>query len=236
MKAIVLGYGKSGKSASDLLLKKGYEVIAVDKKKVFDDTSDRFLSVFQEDEIKDISRDVDFIVLSSGIKCSHRICKLAKKKKIPIISEIDLAFRYIKNRCVGITGTNGKTFVVSLIEFVLNKNNIKAKAVGNIGKSLSSYALEFFDENDILIMELSSFQLDFLKSKILDIALIINICEDHIDWHGSMENYIKAKFNISKCLKNKKNKNCFFYISKEIKEKKIFLRSLKEKKFKFLIM
>ena len=87
-----------------------------------------------------------------------------------------------------------------LVEFVLNDNNIKAKACGNIGKSLSSLAF-LEDEEAVLVIELSSFQLESLNKKVLDYAVILNITADHLLWHGSFDKYIKAKLNILRLLK-----------------------------------
>lgn len=218
MKAIVLGYGVSGKGAVQLLLSKGYEVICVDKdKSKFDDTNITFLEENDQIEFKD----VEFLVISSGIQDDHPLCQKAKQSGVQIITEANLAFSYLKNRSVGITGSNGKTTVTKLIEFVLNENKIKARAVGNVGFSLCSYLLEAKDD-EILIIEFSSFQLNTLvvnrsqeiyQTKLLDYALLLNITPDHINYHGSFANYANAKLKIQEALKEDGK----FFISDEIK-------------------
>ncbi|KPK33021.1 MAG: hypothetical protein AMS24_02430 [Chlamydiae bacterium SM23_39] len=216
MKSLILGFGTSGWSAALFLLKKGYEVWVIDKDKK-KDKKNFFLKkiiFLNEDEEIDFSQ-FKFLVISSGISKKHPIVIKAKREKVLVLDEVELAFLYIrKNICIGITGSNGKTTVTSLIEFVLNQNNIKAVALGNIGKSVTSYLLEK-NKKEVLIIELSSFQLSKIRKKILDIAVILNISEDHIDWHGSLKEYVESKFNIQNCLK--KNKKLF--ISHDIKKR-----------------
>jgi UDP-N-acetylmuramoylalanine--D-glutamate ligase len=206
-KVIILGFGVSGRAASLFLLKRGYEVFVVDRnvKKI---NKEEFLKknihFFDEDEKFDFSK-FSFLVLSSGIKNSHPIVEEAKKKGLLVLGEMDIGFLSLKGvkKCIGITGTNGKTTVVSLIEFVLNENGIKAVSVGNIGKSLCEYVLEE-KEGEVLIVEVSSFQLSALNLKVFDMAVILNITLDHLDWHLSFEDYVKSKLNIQNCLKGKK--------------------------------
>lgn len=209
MKAIVIGYSVSGKTAALFLLKQGFEVIVLDRDKTkFSD--EKNIAFFSDDVALDF-KDVDMLVLSSGIKPTHPACTAARKNKVKIISEADLAFKYLKNKAIGITGTNGKTTVVSIIERVLNQNNIKAKALGNIGKSLTSYLLEK-NEDEVLVVELSSFQLKNLKAKAFDAAVITNITPDHLDWHLTFDDYMQSKLNMQNCLKKGKK----LFVSKEL--------------------
>ncbi len=224
MKAIVIGYSVSGKSAAKLLLKKGYAVIVLDR-----DTAkfseEKNIAFFSDEKIPDF-QDVEMVVLSSGIKPNHPVCLAAKKNKVKIISEAELAFKYLKNKAIGITGSNGKTTIVSLLEKVLNENNMKAKALGNIGKSLTSY-VEEENEDEILVVELSSFQLKAFKKKVFDAAVITNITPDHLDWHVTFDDYMKAKINMQNCLKKDKK----LFVSKELAEE--FGKYLKVKYFIF---
>lgn len=233
MKAIVLGFGKSGKTAAELLLMKGYDVSVIDRDaKTFENCSfkTKKLSFFLENDFIDLSvKDktgmfdytfIEFLVLSSGINGEHKVCAIAKENNIPVISEADLAFRYLKNKAVAVTGTNGKTTTTMLVEFILCQNNIKAVSLGNIGTSLSSYVLDQMkkkaeDQDEILVVELSSFQIENMKGKYFAAAAVINITPDHLIWHGSYENYIRAKLKVKDCLIKSKNN---FFISKQIKE------------------
>lgn len=208
MKAIVLGYSLSGKSAALFLKKQGYDVIALDRdEKKFDDEKILFLSDKSPLDFKGVK----MVVYSSGIKPNHDVCLQAKKNKVLVLSEAELAFKFLKNKSIGVTGTNGKTTVVSLIELVLNQNGIKARAVGNIGKSLTSVLLEE-DSKDVLVVELSSFQLKSFQKKVFDAAVITNITPDHLDWHDTFDDYMQSKLRMQNCVK--KNKKLF--VSKEL--------------------
>ena len=156
--ALVLGYGVSGKAAAEYLCFKGYQVIAVDKQKqknaneskakegnqnsnlsfVLDDQK----SLNENLDFKNIKRKISLLVVSPGIASDHPLILKAQKQNIEVIGEAELALRFLKNPAIAVTGTNGKTTVASLIAFVLNYAGKKAVAVGNIGKSLSSFLLE----------------------------------------------------------------------------------------------
>ncbi len=203
---LILGFGKSGKAAGYFLLKNNEKVIAFDDRYIKDE------KIYVYQNYKDINfENVKTLVISPGISNKHIIARLAIENNIEIISEIELGFRYLKNKCIGITGTNGKTTLVSMISHILNDNNIKAKALGNIGNSLTEYLMNF-DENDVLVLELSSFQLEHVMTKVLDIACIINITPDHLDRYDNFLSYVKAKINILNILKNENN----FFASRDI--------------------
>ena len=143
---------------------------------------------------------VSQVILSPGIPASHPIVQSAQAREIEVIGEIELAFRHIGNRCVGVTGTNGKTTTVLLATHLLNRAGKKARALGNVGVGLSSYLLNP-DPEEILVVELSSFQLETVRARCLDLALILNITPNHLDRHASMEEYAAAKISIQNCLK-----------------------------------
>ena len=126
MKALVVGLGISGRGAAKLLLKQGYTVCAVDRN-------------FQEMEgitlyPEDAEIEADLVVLSSGIPRSH------PQAKGVVMGEAELGIRSLKNRMVGITGTNGKTTTTLLIAHVLNAVGMRARPLGNVGKSVAEYA------------------------------------------------------------------------------------------------
>lgn len=122
---------------------------------------------------------------------------------IEIIGEAELACRHITSPCIGVTGTNGKTTVTLLITYVLNQNGIAAEAVGNIGVPLTSLIMRPTEAmgRTLLVMELSSYQLETIKSKVLDAALLLNITPDHLERHLNMESYAAAKARIFDCVK-----------------------------------
>ncbi|MBX7067292.1 MAG: UDP-N-acetylmuramoyl-L-alanine--D-glutamate ligase [Parachlamydiales bacterium] len=191
MKILVIGYGVSGKAAANFLRKKGHEVIAVDKKGgegVLPDSADLSLDGFGQ------------VILSPGVPQTHPLVIKAKAMGIEVIGEIELGCRHLKNRCFGITGSNGKTTTVTLTAHILNCAGKKARALGNVGDSVCSYLLNA-DPNEILILELSSFQLETLEAKILEAAIVLNITPNHLDRHRDMQEYVEAKARIQNCTK-----------------------------------
>lgn len=191
MKILIIGYGVSGKAAEAFLQSLGHDVTAVDQRggKVPLDSSHFPLAGF------------DQIILSPGVPQSHPLVKKGRSLGIEVIGEIELGFRFLKNRAFGVTGSNGKTTTVTLIAHLLNHAGIKARALGNVGDSLCSYLLNP-DPREILIIELSSFQLETLKERQLEAAIILNITPNHLDRHKNMEEYVEAKAGIQDCIKN----------------------------------
>lgn len=176
-RALVIGYGISGKGAEKLLQYLGYQVEIANQ--VVDKPKGRF----------------DLAVLSPGISSKHSLPVAMRKRGVPVIGEAELAFRYLRGTCIGITGTNGKTTLTLLLAHIL-----KGKALGNVGESLAAYVINQKQE-DILIIELSSYQLETLKTRALDIAVITNITPDHLDRYSSFKEYENTKWHIVNCLK-----------------------------------
>ena len=201
-KIAVLGLGISGKAAASFLLRQGYAVIGLDKKGSA--LSDASLLQSQGLEIAPDAEEylagVSQVVLSPGIPWSHPVVKKANELGIEVVGEVEMAFRFITNRCIGITGSNGKTTTTLLVSHVLNHVGLSARALGNVGVGLSSYLLDP-NPKEILVIELSSFQLEALKARSLDFALILNITENHLDRYASMQEYALAKIGIQHCLK-----------------------------------
>lgn len=179
MKALVIGFGVSGKSAKAFLEKRGYEV------EVYDDA-------LAPKEIEDLSV-YSLVVLSPGISKEHPLCKMAKN----VTSEMELGLGEVDQPCIGITGTNGKSTVVQLVTHVLSKCGKKALAVGNVGVPITS----ILPGDEILVIELSSYQLEDLSIRALDVAACLNITEDHLDRYPSMKEYQNAKAQIQHCVK-----------------------------------
>ncbi len=193
MKYLVFGLGISGKAAAEYLLSKNESVIGVDRKvkKV------PGLKIYDED----VSLEgIDCLIVSPGIPPSHPLVREAGIRKIEVISEAAFALKQIQNRCIGITGSNGKTTTTLLINHVLNLSGIPARAVGNVGVGLSTVLMDG-NPDEILVIELSSFQLELLNIPCLDFALLLNISENHLDRYFSMQEYVRAKVSIQNCLK-----------------------------------
>ncbi len=195
MNALVIGLGVSGKAAALLLKAKGFSVTAVDAKPKEIDG----ICVLSETAIESLDS-FDWIVISPGIPQNHPLYLAAKQKNKKIVGEAQLAFLYLDQKAVGITGTNGKTTVTLMVEHVLQKSGRKAKAVGNVGLALCDYAMSP-DREEILVVELSSFQLETLEGPFFDAAVVLNITPDHLDRYDSMKEYGEAKLRISGCRK-----------------------------------
>jgi UDP-N-acetylmuramoylalanine--D-glutamate ligase len=188
---LILGLGISGRGAANFLLKKGVKLLGVDKKKI---EGLGFPAQLESDPIDFAT--IEKIILSPGIPLSHSIVVEANRRGIPVIGEVELAFESMDNRAVGITGTNGKTTVTLLVAHILKNAGIKARALGNVGEPLTS-----FQPSEVIVAELSSYQLESMKSKKLDAGLILNITPDHLDRYASMDDYALAKFKMANCLK-----------------------------------
>lgn len=194
-KVLVYGLGLTGISAVKTLAKMGYEVYTYDKnKKTVKDLEGYSYSPISDFKIDEIA--YDFVVKSPGIPpCDELIGRLSKKYEI--ISDIELSFRLFPDaKIIGITGTNGKTSTTSILTHILNESGLKAIAVGNIGEGILWQMVE--NPGAVFVCELSSFQLHDVKTYKPHIACLTNISEDHIDWHGSFDDYIKSKLNIRK--------------------------------------
>ncbi len=139
----------------------------------------------------------EYLVVSPGIPLNIPIIKKAKAKKIKIISEIELGFliKHPNSKIIAVTGSNGKSTTVSLIYHILQRNGFKSILAGNIGSAFTSYPIEK-PGIDLIVLELSSFQLELIASFKADIAILLNISPDHLDRYASLEKYAAAKFNI----------------------------------------
>ncbi len=215
-KALVLGLGLSGRAACALLLKKGYKVAACDKNSAVFAHEEvvrlcaQGLRVFHEQETPEL---FDLLVPSPGVSPSHPHYQYALAQNIEILGEAALAFSEMENPAVAITGTNGKTTVTLLVEHILKSSGRKARALGNVGEALCAYFLHP-DPEEIVVAELSSYQLETLDLPVFDSAVILNITPDHLDRYANMESYARAKCRLARCLK----KNAPLYIHQNIED------------------
>ncbi len=193
-KALILGFGVSGRGAASLLLHQGYSVFVFDDHKKESDLPVTFITDFE-----DLSP-YDCIVVSPGIPQTHPLYAKAVREKRPLCGEMELALRSCKNRAIAVTGTNGKTTTVKMLEHIFNYAGNKARALGNVGESIASYFTNP-DPEEILIVELSSFQLETLSAKPFDYAVLLNITEHHLDRYDSFEEYAETKCSLGDHLK-----------------------------------
>lgn len=187
-KALVFGAGLSGLGAKELLEKKGYEVYLIDDKVA--KTSKEGIEILNNEKI-------EFIVKSPGISWKAELLQVAKEKNVQVISEIDLAYKYMdKNiKVFSITGTNGKTTTATKIYELLDFAGYKARLAGNAG---FSFAKLVADEEPLeyVVLELSSYQLENNPQIHSNIAGIINLTPDHLTRYKTVEDYYITKFNI----------------------------------------
>lgn len=194
-KVLVYGLGLTGISSVKTLEKEGYEVYTYDKNK----KNVKELEGYKYSPISDLEIDTipyGFVVKSPGIPPHDEMVKKLSRK-YEIISDIELSYRLFPDaKIISITGTNGKTSTTSMVTHILNESGIKAISVGNIGEGILWQMAT--NKDAVFVCELSSFQLHDVKNYKPKIATITNISEDHIDWHGTFDDYINSKINISK--------------------------------------
>ena len=203
----LLGLGVSGMSLALHLEKKGFTNYCWD-----DDPNIRKKAVNQKLHLTRVTeknlKKCDLLVLSPGInhqkKKPHKAVQIAKSLRIRIITDLEfLKIFNFKNYLIGVTGTNGKSTTTHFINKVISHDNrFDAKACGNIGIPFTSLNI---NKKTILIVEASSFQLAKIDKLKFNHAFLLNISKDHIEWHGTMENYIKAKLRIFK----NQDSNCY---------------------------
>ena len=201
--AVIGSGGLTGKALIKFLINK------VNRIKLFDDKDWSLLpeilrikeenpeTVFLEKDTSSLNG-VDIVIVSPGVPEDHVLIEEAIKKDKLIISEIELAFNFIESDIIAITGTNGKTTTTSILGEILKKGlDKKIIVAGNIGKPLIGI-VDSLEKNDIVVAELSSFQLRFIENFRPKIAAFINYSPDHLDWHISEDSYFESKANIFK--------------------------------------
>ena len=210
---VVLGGAESGVGAAVLAKVKGFDVFLSDNGRI----KDEYLATLKEWDIPfeqgghtpELILNADEVVKSPGIPGTAPMVRALREQGTHIISEIEFAARYDTAKKICITGSNGKTTTTSLIYFLLQNAGLNVGLGGNIGKS---YAYQVATEHfDYYVLEISSFQLDDIYDFKPDIAIITNITPDHLDrYDHKMENYVEAKFKITK---NLSKDDCFIFDS-----------------------
>ena len=221
---VVLGAGISGVGAAVLAKKNGLEVFVSDKGKITEDNKKVLLNNEIDWEENNHTFDkilnADEVIKSPGIPDSVELIQNLKNAKIPLISEVEFAFRYTKAKIAAITGSNGKTTTTLLLGHVLKNAGYDVLVAGNVGVG---FALSIAERDyDYIVLELSSFQLDGIKNFRSDVAILLNITADHLDRYDyKLENYSASKFKITE---NQQEQDFLVYnaddeIVKEIKTK-----------------
>ncbi len=197
---LVFGLSRSGKAAAEFLLGKGARVYLYDDltgervEQVAAALAEKGAKRLKSEEIGGIVDRCDALVLSPGIPIDHPTAVAFKRAGKAVLGEAELAAIFMRCPLLAVTGTNGKTTVVSMLTDVLQRGRYAAKACGNIGLPMIDF--HEMTENEVAVAEISSFQMETLNSLRPHVALVLNITEDHLNRHYSMENYVflKAKF------------------------------------------
>jgi len=209
---VILGAGESGVGAALLGKKVGYDVFVSDAGKI----KEKYQQKLFENEIEfeegkhtaDKIFNANEVVKSPGIAETNEMIKTIRAKGIDIISEFELAYRFKQqSKIVAITGSNGKSTTTALLFHICKKAGLNCALVGNIGYSIAAQIAE--DPKDLYIAEISSFQLDDIKTFRPDIAVLTNISEDHLErYQYKYDNYINSKFKI---IQNQTANDYFIY-------------------------
>lgn len=215
---VILGAGESGIGAALLAKQKGHAVFVSDAaqinalyKKELELNKIEFAqasSLGEEEHTQEKILSAELIIKSPGIPEENELIKKIRAKKIEIISEIEFAYRYKgDSKIIAITGSNGKSTTTAMVYHICKTAGLSCAMVGNIGYSFARQIAE--DPKDVYAAEISSFQLDDIKNFRPDIAILLNITEDHLDrYEYKFENYIKSKFRITE---NQTEKDVFIY-------------------------
>ena len=209
---VILGAGESGVGAALLAQQQGYSVFVSDASlinPVFkNELSGSKIDYEEGKHTREKILNADLVVKSPGIPEKNELVKEIRKKGIEIVSEIEFAYMYKgDSKIVAITGSNGKTTTTALVYHIFKHAELDCALVGNIGFSFARQVAT--EPKKVYVAEISSFQLDDIKTFRPDIAILTNITEDHLDrYEYNFENYIKSKFSI---IKNQQEQDVFIY-------------------------
>jgi len=199
-KVLVVGLGRTGGALCDFLLDYGARVKVSEEKTLKE--HDQAVRDWQKKGIqfetgghkKESFLEAELIVLSPGVSWLPEL-EAAQGRGIPIVSEIELAYSFLRGHIVGITGTNGKSTTATLTHKILKDAGLPAFLAGNIGTPLISFVENSRDDH-IYVTEVSSFQLKHTEHFRASISVILNISPDHLDWHSSFDDYYRSKKNL----------------------------------------
>lgn len=210
-KIVILGAGESGVGAALLAKSRGIDVFVSDNGKIKENFRNELMinGVLFEENGHSIEHllSASHVIKSPGIPDKAEVVVRCLESGIPVISETEFAWYFSKAKFVGITGSNGKTTTANLITHILQKGGLDAVLAGNAGISLSRFLSK--EDHEIFVVEISSFQLDYMFEFKFDIAVLLNITPDHMDRYGySMERYAASKWRITQ---NQTKEDYFVY-------------------------
>lgn len=215
MRVLVLGLGVTGESVVAWAAAAGHDVVVVEDDPSGDPYARRaaraaavgavLLAGAPAAEVEACARSVDLVVPSPGVRPNHPVILAATGAGVTVRSEVDVGVEQIlamapRPRLIAVTGTNGKTTVTTMAAAMCAESGLAALTVGNIGRPVIELARDVVDGGtaaDVVVMEVSSFQLEFTTAAFVpDVAVLLNVASDHIDWHDSVEAYAKAKARV----------------------------------------
>ncbi len=200
---LVIGFGVAGEAATVHLNSRGCAVTVIEDRPTesgrnrfrdIETSTMRFVEEPDESKLAMLVEECDLVLPSPGVPAGHEAIVLAQARNIPIWSEFELASHWSSIPIIAITGTNGKTTVTTLVESMLSASGLRTLAAGNTDLPLIA-ALN--DETlDVIVVEASSFRLAFTESFHPRVAVWLNVSEDHLDWHKTMDAYVEAKSKV----------------------------------------
>ena len=202
-RAVVCGFGVSGFAAADTLVHLGASVTVLDEKVPEDDEQARLLE-FLGAELRlgpgatDVLPDADLVITSPGWRPTMPLLVEAAERGLPVWGEVELAWRlrgHDPAPWLCVTGTNGKTTTVQMLDAMLSADGLRSGAVGNVGRPVLEAVMDP-EGPEVLAVELSSYQLHWSSSVAAESAAVLNVAPDHLDWHGTPEAYAAAKGRI----------------------------------------
>ena len=207
----VVGAGRSGLAASRLLSRAGFIVFLTEIGQLSSEAGHVLRAArvgFEVGGHTARALETDFVVTSPGVPSSSPLLRQAMESGIPVYSEIEAAFWFCRSPVVAITGSNGKTTTTALIGHIFRSSGRKTWVAGNIGHPFSD-VVEKAGSKDLIILEISSFQLDYIDLFRPDVSVLLNITPDHLDRYGnSIDAYAGSKFRIAE---NQKNNDALVY-------------------------
>jgi len=193
---LVVGLARSGQSAATVLAERGAAVIALDRGTPDDvDVPDAVEVVLDSDGIELLDR-VRAVICSPGVPAQAAVLRVARERGIPVLGELELGWRLTPVPVIAITGTNGKTTTAELLGHVLRSAGRTPAVVGNVGVPYSSLARAGSTPCDVVVCEVSSFQLEAAPAFAPDIGILLNLASDHLDRHGSVAAYHEMKLSL----------------------------------------
>jgi UDP-N-acetylmuramoylalanine--D-glutamate ligase len=195
----VIGLARSGQAAALALARRGVATVAADRSSTVDTgrLAGAGVEVHLGSEEESLLEGVELVVKSPGVPGESPLAAAARRRHIPLWSEVELGYRFLPAgaRLIGVTGTNGKTTTTELLGAILRADDRPTEVAGNVGRPLTDAAEEARPDSWV-VCELSSFQLEDVDSLACDVAVLLNLEPDHLDRHGSFEAYRDAKLRI----------------------------------------